>query len=170
MKIKTIITNFSENYFFGKEKNLRRAKISSVLIFLGVLFLFALNAYDFWQVYGLKPLENSQISSNIFKAVTYQLFIIMGLAIRLISLRFNGLFALKFSEFGTFLAFSAWLGYLVWTTWVHNEIAKIADVNWSSPLHSLANGAAILISFGFIVWFFYKIIFLIAVIRKAVRK
>ncbi len=170
MLSKSFITTFSENYFSIKAKKLKRAKTTSLLIFLAVLFLVILNFYDFLKYYGFAPFYDDRFSFNLIKSAIYQFVILLGLMIRLIALRFDNRYALRFSELGTLIAFFSWLGLSVWSAFVHYETSKLADVNYSSHLVGVDGTIAVLMSFGFVCWLFYKIIFLIAIVWKTIRK
>ena len=173
MNIKNFISKWSDNYFSIKEKSSRRDRITSVLIFAIVLFVFALNISDLIKNYKTNGFEISKdlyFGSNLCKALIYQFTILFGLLIRLISLKFNNKNSFRFAEIGVLISFASWLGYLVWSAMRRSEISQIAAVNWSSHLHSLNGDAALLISIGFALWFVYKIIFLIAVTWKTIRK
>ncbi len=167
---KNFITTFSENYFSIILKKLKRAKIISLLTFLAVLFLVSLNFYDFLKNYGFAPFYDDRFRLNLVKSAIYQFVILLGLMIRLIALRFDNRYALRFSELGTLIAFFSWLGLFVWSAFVHSETSKLADVNYSSHLLGVDGTIALLTSFGFVCWFFYKITLLIAVAWKTVRK
>lgn len=171
--MRTFISNWRETYFSIKEKGLKRERITSLLLFLAVLLLFSLSFYDLlrnYEVNELKLSEDLYFGSTTFKALVYQVIILLGLFIRLISLRFNSRQSLRFSELGVFIAFFGWLGYLVWLAILQVEIPKYADVLYSSHLPALNGIAAILLSFSFIIWFFYKIIFLGYVTWKTLKK
>lgn len=173
MKIRNFIKNWSENYFSVKENNWKREKLTSFILLLVAVLLFSSNVYSIIESYKINEFQISKdlyFGSNLIKSLIYQLIILLGLLIRFVALRFKNRSAFRLSEIGVLLSFFSWLGYLVWTSAEHNEISKIADVNYSSHLNFLDRGIAIILSLSFVVWFFYKIIFLIAVTWKTVRK
>lgn len=171
--MKTFISNWSENYFSIKEKSLKRERIASALLFFAVLFLFILSFYDLLKGFEVNEIELSKhlyFGSTVFKALIYQLIILLGLLINFISLHFDNRQAFRFSELGVFISFFSWLGYLCWTAVNHFETSKVSDVLYSSHLESLNGIVAILLSTGFVIWLLYKIIFLTVITWKTIRK
>jgi hypothetical protein len=171
MKSLNFIKNWIEMYHSEREKGLRNARFFSLPIFLFVLFLFVL------QIYALKQITDTSDSSislqflnGTIKALTFQITIVLGLFIRFLALKFSGRYALRFSEVGILIAFSAWLSHYIWTYQVISEIQRTTDLCFPPVLLYTPHLPASLLTLGFFGWVLYKIMFVIAVTWKTVRK
>ncbi len=165
------LKNWIETYYTQKEKNLNRSRVSSLLIFLLVFSLFTLQINSYNQL--IRELDgqiSSDLYSGIIKALVFQATIVLGLFVRFLALRFKGKFAFRFAEAGVLIAFFAWLGHFVWTNQWMEDASKFMPVCFPPILLYTPYLPAVGLTFGFIGWFFYKIIFLIAVTWKTVRE
>jgi len=174
MKLHEFIKNISATYFAETDKVWEIAKRCWHFIFIGFLFIYALQIYGAYINYPSVAARFGGINADEFwnaqaKAMTIQGILLLGIFIRYLSAHYRGKWAVRFGELGEFIAFASFIYHLDWILEKYHAFHS-GEGGAQQTLIGVPFIFGDLIVLFFFGWVIYKIAFVIAVTWKTVRK
>lgn len=167
------IKKASENYFAEKDKCRHNSRRCWNFIFIAFFCVYLLQIYGAFVNYQTATVARMMAPEDFWQiqitAMKIQGVMLFGIFIRFFSGHFRGKWSVRFGELGEFVAFASLLHHFNWILEKYHAFHS-GEGGAPAPLIGVPEIFGSLIIMFFYGWVFYKIGYVIAVMRETVRK